>query len=171
VIYCCPEPDFVFFEPTNVSSSSNSPTTCGPSPLWYRLWSIGIWEQFSDLFDPGYYRRVMNSFDPFDSSKAHTVDIHFKTFSFHFVAVAFICLITLNKLAIAINTNMILRDTPLGGFTDLKEVSRVFTSSLSVFPNMSRVTFRTLHKYLDYVHPSIMQRPIWVYILYTRFLR
>ena len=67
------------------------------SPLWYHLWSIRIWEQFSDLLDPGYHRRVMNPFNPFDSSKAHTVDVHFETFSFYVVAVAFAGLITFNK--------------------------------------------------------------------------
>jgi hypothetical protein len=71
----------------------------------------------------------MHTFDPFDTSKTHAIDIHFQAFSFHLIAVASGGFITINKLATAIDTDVIL-----------------LTLLLTIFTDVSTVAFWALHK-------------------------
>ena len=48
----------------------------------------------------------MHTFDPFNAPKAHAIDVHFQTLSFHLIAVAFGCFIVINELAMTSDANV-----------------------------------------------------------------
>jgi hypothetical protein len=44
----------------------------------------------------------MHTFDPFNATKAHAINVHFQAFPFHFITVSLRWFIAINELAIAL---------------------------------------------------------------------
>ena len=64
-----------------------------------------------------------------NGTEPQTIDIQFQTFALHVVAIASSRFIRVDKLAMTVHTDVIL-----------------FTSSLAISTDVSRITFRALHR-------------------------
>lgn len=90
----------VFFEPTKVSSSSSSPT-CGISL------SVGaLLQLLTQLFDPIDNGGVMDTFDPFDTTKPHAINVHCQAFSFDVIRVTLGRIVDINELPTTIGADV-----------------------------------------------------------------
>ena len=84
----------------------------------WNIWIIRIGELFPDAYDPSNDRRMVNTFDTFNASKSHAVDIQFEAFTLEFIGIRRRRIIGFNKLTTA-------------GFTEVI----LFTSLLAILTN------------------------------------
>lgn len=83
---------------------------------------------FTQLFNPVNERGVMYTFDSFDGTKSHAINIHLQAFLLDVLGVALWWTVNINKLTTTLGANVIL-----------------FLSSLTILPNLRTLTVWTLH--------------------------